>query len=190
MQIDPGGLKGMVPVAGILPALVPGMMDAALLALREFGTKSFAEVVEPAVELADGMPIDEMRSMTIMRSQEFFDLWPDSKRHFMPGGRVPLPGQMFRRPDTARTLRAMVEAERKALKAGKSRQLDAFRVRGAGELTPERELFAIPAQSGEHWLAVRNAANFISLSVSDAESLVESEPNDSLRQAMELSVDE
>ena len=129
MQIDPGGLKGMVPVAGILPALVPGMMDAGLLALREFGTKSFAEVVEPAVELADGMPIDEMRSMTIMRSQEFLDLWPDSKRHFMPGGRVPLPGQIFRRPDTARTLRAMAEAEHKALKAGKSRvqAIDAVR---------------------------------------------------------------
>ena len=129
MQVDPGGLKGMVPVAGILPALVPGMMDAGLLALREFGIKSFAEVVEPAVELADGMPIDEMRSMTIMRSQEFFELWPDSKRHFMPGGKVTLPGQMFRRPDTAHSLRLMVDAERKALKAGKSRQqsIDAVR---------------------------------------------------------------
>ena len=129
MQIDPGGLKGMVPVAGILPALVPGMMDAGLLALREFGSKSFAEVVEPAIELADGMPIDEMRSMTIMRSQEFFELWPDSKRHFMPGGRAPLAGQIFKRPDTARTLRLMADAEFKALKAGKTRQqaIDAVR---------------------------------------------------------------
>src|SRR5947209_2997059 len=41
MEVDPGGLKGMVPVAGIMPALVPGMVDAALLALREFGAKSF-----------------------------------------------------------------------------------------------------------------------------------------------------
>src|SRR6266542_1907436 len=52
---EKGGLKGMVPVAGLMPALVPGMLDAALVALREYGTKSFAEVVAPAVELADGM---------------------------------------------------------------------------------------------------------------------------------------
>src|SRR5580700_8012546 len=38
------GLKGMVPVAGIMAALVPGMPEASLVALREYGTKSFAEV--------------------------------------------------------------------------------------------------------------------------------------------------
>ena len=53
---EAGGLKNWVPVAGILPALVPGMVDAALVALREYGTKSFAEVVQPAIELADGFP--------------------------------------------------------------------------------------------------------------------------------------
>lgn len=129
LQIDPGGLKGMVPVAGLMPALVPGMVDAGLLALKEFGGKSFAEVVQPALDLADGMPMDEMRAMSIARSQEFFELWPDSKRHFMPGGKLTRPGEIFRRPDTARTLRAMIEAEKKALKAGKNRAqaIDAVR---------------------------------------------------------------
>ena len=55
------GLKDWVPVAGILSALVPGMVEAALVTLREFGTKSFAEAVQPAIELADGFPIDEIR---------------------------------------------------------------------------------------------------------------------------------
>ncbi len=48
--VDPpegNGLKDWVPVAGILSALVPGMVDAALVTLRDFGTKSFAEAVEP-----------------------------------------------------------------------------------------------------------------------------------------------
>ena len=57
-----------------MPALVPGMVDAGLLALREFGTKSFGEIAAPAIELADGMAIDEMRSGSIARSQPFFDL--------------------------------------------------------------------------------------------------------------------
>src|SRR2546422_5592190 len=70
---DKGGLKGMVPVAGLMPALVPGMVDAALVALREYGTKSFAEAVQPAIDLADGMAIDETRSMAIERSRRFFE---------------------------------------------------------------------------------------------------------------------
>ncbi len=129
LSMEPGGLKGIIPVAGIMPALVPGMIDAGLVALREFGTKSFAEIAEPAVELADGFPIDEMRAGSIARSRRFFDLWPDSKRVFMPGGRIPSPGEIFRQPDLARTLRAMVEAEKKALAAGKSRveAIDAVR---------------------------------------------------------------
>src|SRR5215470_4856815 len=85
---EKGGLKGMVPVAGLMPALVPGMVDAELVALREYGSKSFAEVVQPAIELADGMAIDETRSGSIERSRRFFDLWPTSKRVFMPEGRT------------------------------------------------------------------------------------------------------
>ncbi len=128
-EMDPGGLKGIIPVAGIMPALVPGMVDAGLLALREFGTKPFHEIAEPAVELADGFPIDEMRSGAIARSVRFFDLWPDSKRHFLPNGRVPQPGDIFRQPDLAHTLREMVDAEKKALAAGASRAaaIDAVR---------------------------------------------------------------
>jgi gamma-glutamyltranspeptidase/glutathione hydrolase len=129
LSMEPGGLKGIIPVAGIMPALVPSMVDAGLVALREFGTKSFGEIAQPAVELADGFPIDEMRAGSIARSRRFFDLWPDSKRVFMPGGRIPSPGEIFRQPDLARTLRAMVDAEKKALAAGKSRveAIDAVR---------------------------------------------------------------
>src|SRR3982750_921060 len=49
---EKGGLKGMVPVAGLMPALVPGMVEAGLVALREYGTKSFNEAIQTAIELA------------------------------------------------------------------------------------------------------------------------------------------
>ena len=65
--IEKNGLKGMVPVAGVMPALVPGMPEAAMVALREFGTLSLAEVIQPAIDLADGMPLDETRASTIAR---------------------------------------------------------------------------------------------------------------------------
>lgn len=129
LAIEPGGLKGMVPVAGMMPVLVPAVVEAGMLALREFGVKSAAEVLAPAIELADGMPIDDMRATTIARTRRFFDLWPDSRAVFLPNGRVPQIGDVFRQPQLARTLRSMVEAEKKALSAGKGRQagIDAVR---------------------------------------------------------------
>ncbi|MCS7024304.1 MAG: gamma-glutamyltransferase [Bryobacteraceae bacterium] len=128
-MIEPGGLKGMVPVAGLMPALVPGLPEAGLVALREFGSKSFEEVIGPALELAEGMAIDDMRSRMIASTRRYYDLWPSSKAVWLPGGRVPQPGEVFRQPDLARTLRAMIEAEKKALLAGKSRAaaIDAVR---------------------------------------------------------------
>jgi gamma-glutamyltranspeptidase / glutathione hydrolase len=129
LTLEPGGMKGIIPVAGIMPALVPGMVESGLVALREFGTKSFGEVAQTAIELADGMAIDEMRAGAIARSRRFFDLWPDSKKTFMPDGQVPMPGDVFRQPNLARTLRSMVAAEKKVLAAGGSRTagIDAVR---------------------------------------------------------------
>jgi gamma-glutamyltranspeptidase/glutathione hydrolase len=69
LEIDeppgPNGLKDWVPVVGILSTLVPGMVDAAIVAERDFGTKSFAEVLQPAIELADGFPLDEFRAVSL-----------------------------------------------------------------------------------------------------------------------------
>ena len=129
LTLEPGGLKGIIPVAGIMPALVPSMVEAGLVALRDFGTKSFNEIIQPAIELADGVAIDEMRSGSIARSRRFFDLWPDSKKTFMPDGHVPVPGEIFRQPNLARTLRSMAAAEKKALASGASRTaaIDAVR---------------------------------------------------------------
>ena len=129
LTLEPGGLRGIIPVAGILPALVPSMVDSGLVALRDFGTKSFAEEIQPAIELADGLPIDEMRSGSIARSRRFLELWPDSKNTFLPNGQVPMPGEIFRQPNLAKTLRAMAAAEKKALATGATRSaaIDAVR---------------------------------------------------------------
>ncbi len=116
-----GDREGPIPSYGILPALVPGMVDAGLTALQHFGTKSFAEVIQPALELADGSPIDEMRSNSIARSVRFFQRWPDSQRVFLPSGRVPRPGERFGQPDLARTIRGMIAAEKAARAKGADR---------------------------------------------------------------------
>ncbi|MBL8212543.1 MAG: gamma-glutamyltransferase [Bryobacterales bacterium] len=128
-MMEPGGLKGMVPVAGLMPALVPGLPEAGLLALREFGNKSFAEVIAPAIDLADGMVLDEMRAQMIGSVARFYDLWPDGRAVFLPGNHIPQVDEVFRQINLAKTLRIMVDAERKALAAGRKRQeaIDAVR---------------------------------------------------------------
>ncbi len=121
--------NGPIPSYGILPALVPGMVDAGLLALQRFGTLSFSEVARPALEYADGHPIDEIRAGSIARAGQFLKLFPSSQAVFAPQGRFPRPGDVFRQPDLARTLRAMMGAEKKALAAGRPRAaaIDAVR---------------------------------------------------------------
>ena len=123
------GLKDWVPVAGILSAIVPGMVEAALVTLRDFGTKSFSEAVEPAIELADGFPIDEFRVSAIGASIKYLMAWPDAARVFLPNGRVPRVGDIFRQPDLARTLRAMAAIEKAKLAQGGTRTqaIDAVR---------------------------------------------------------------
>ncbi|MCC6539556.1 MAG: gamma-glutamyltransferase, partial [Bryobacterales bacterium] len=127
--IEKNGLKGMVPVAGVLPALVPGMPEATFVALREFGSKSLSDTLQPAIELADAMPLDITRASTIARSRDFFQRWPFSKRYFMPEGRTQFPGEVFRQPELAATLRRLADVEAKALAAGKTREqaIDAVR---------------------------------------------------------------
>jgi gamma-glutamyltranspeptidase/glutathione hydrolase len=126
---DGKGLRGVMPNAGLMPALVPGMVDAGLVALKEFGTKSFADVIAPAIEHADGYVVDEMRARSFAGGRDFFELWPTSKAHFMPEGHTPRIGEVFRQPDLAATLRAMADAEKKALASGKDRKasIDAVR---------------------------------------------------------------
>ena len=120
---------GPIPSYGTLPALVPGMVDAALLALKRFGTLSAEDVLTPAADLAAGHPIDRMRARSIREARRFLGLFPTSQAVYAPGERFPLPADVFRQPDLERTIRSMIRAERSALSGGKSRGQAIERVR-------------------------------------------------------------
>ncbi|MEK6303843.1 MAG: gamma-glutamyltransferase family protein [Acidobacteriota bacterium] len=116
-----------IPSSGILPATVPAVLDAVVTALDRFGTKSLAQVMQPAIELADGFPIDELRVRYIENTRKIYEPWPTSAKLFLPGGRVPKPGEMFFQPDLARTLREIVKAERASRSRGRHAALIAAR---------------------------------------------------------------
>ena len=113
----PGARRGgMIPSTGPLSATVPAILDACVTALDQFGTKTLAEVMEPAIQLADGFPIDELRVQYIKTRAPIFSQWPDAKRIFLPGGEIPKAGDIFVQNDLARTLREIVRAEQMASK--------------------------------------------------------------------------
>jgi gamma-glutamyltranspeptidase / glutathione hydrolase len=114
------------PEYGPLAAVTPGTPGGLMTMLAEYGTMSLAQVLAPAIEMADGFPMDESLSATIEHFKDKLKEWPDSKRVMLPhlgaAHEGPLPGEIFRQPDLAATLRKLVEAERQALKAGKDRK--------------------------------------------------------------------
>ncbi len=87
-------------------------------------------MLAPAIEMADGYPIEAQAADPIERWKDELRKWPESRRTFLvhegqasKRKRVaPEAGEIFRQPDLAATLRKLVEAEAQALKAGKNRK--------------------------------------------------------------------
>ena len=77
-----GARSGLIPSTGPLSATVPAVLDACLVALDRYGTKSLAEVMAPAIELADGFPIDELRVQYIKTRSPIFLIGPTRNAFF------------------------------------------------------------------------------------------------------------
>ena len=118
--------KPSIPAQGILATTTPGMFDGVMLALEKFGTMSFAQVAQPAIEYADGFPTTEIFDDTLHRDEKLLRSWPSSLAYFFPKGKLPVRGEVFRQPDLARTLREMVTAEEK-MRGDRIRKIDAVR---------------------------------------------------------------
>src|SRR6188508_3448117 len=115
------------PEIGPLAAVTPGTPGGIMVMLAEYGKLSLAEVLAPAIEMADGYPIEAQAADTIEKFKDELRKWPESKRTFLvhdgQGKRAaPVAGEIFRQPDLAVTLRKLVETEAQALKAGKNRK--------------------------------------------------------------------
>ena len=110
------------PEFGPLAAVTPGTPGGLLVMLAEYGTLSLKDVLAPAIQLADGFPIEAQLARGIDRQKDKIKEWKYSPAVFLPDGNAPKAGAMFRQPDLAATLRKLVDAEQQALKRGKSRK--------------------------------------------------------------------
>ena len=120
--------KGMrtPPEFGPLAAVTPGTMGGLMVMLAEYGKLSLSDVLAPAIQLADGFPIEAQLANNIERQKAWIKRWKYSPAIMLPHlgetREAPLPGELFVQKDLAATFRKLVEAERLALKAGKSRK--------------------------------------------------------------------
>jgi gamma-glutamyltranspeptidase/glutathione hydrolase len=114
------------PQFGPLSAVTPGTPGGLMVMLAEYGSMSLAEVLKPSMEMAEGYPIEAQAANTIERHKKRIKEWPYSKNVFLvhPGEKreAPNAGEVFKQPDLLATLQKLVDAEKKALKKGKSRE--------------------------------------------------------------------
>lgn len=114
------------PEFGPLAAVTPGTPGGLLVMLAEYGRLSLAEVLAPALQLADGYPIEQQLADRIERDKARLKEWPYSRTTLLPHlgkpREAPRAGEVFKQPELAATLRKLIEAERQALAAGKSRK--------------------------------------------------------------------
>jgi gamma-glutamyltranspeptidase/glutathione hydrolase len=112
---------GVIPGNGPNGGTIPAVVDAMALALQFNGTMSLAQVMQPAIELADGFVMYNFLAEVFASQQKATSQWGAGRDTYYPGGHVPKTGEMFRQPNLARTLRAIVAAEAAAQKAGAKR---------------------------------------------------------------------
>ena len=113
------------PEYGPLAAVTPGTPGGILTMLAEYGTMSLGDVLAPAIQMADGYPMEDEASNSVERNKELIRQWPYSRALFLlhPGTarEGPAIGEIFRQRDLAATLRKLVEAEQQARAQGKNR---------------------------------------------------------------------
>lgn len=114
------------PEYGPLAAVTPGTPGGLMTMLAEYGTLSLGDVLAPAIQMADGYPIEADTADDIERSKGEIKKWRYSREVFLPhpgqAREAPEAGEVFVQKDLAATLRKLVEAERQALRRGKDRK--------------------------------------------------------------------
>jgi gamma-glutamyltranspeptidase/glutathione hydrolase len=117
----------LIPGSGLLATVIPGAFDAWMLILRDHGTLSLRDVLEPAIHYArHGHPLLGRVADTIAGLTDFMRReWPTSAETWLPGGHVPVAGTLFCNPGLVATWeRLLREAE---TRTGRTAQIEAAR---------------------------------------------------------------
>lgn len=133
--------KGLskIPAHGPLPVSVPGTVDGWFELHGRFGKLPMKEVLAPAIGYArDGFPLTELIAYYWGRNAAALHKFPNFKKTFMPRGKAPKKGEIFKNPDLASTYEQLAEGGRDAFYRGEiARTIDAYFKRVDGYLRYE-----------------------------------------------------
>ena len=135
---------GTLPISdGLLAGGLPGVVDAWYIMLDRWGTMNFEQVLQPAIELAEnGFPLSESNAGMIASTKKILK-YPSTVKIYLPNGQPPEPGEIFKNPDLARTLKKLVEAEKASRAKGRHEALKAARDRFyKGDIAREMAAFS------------------------------------------------
>lgn len=114
------------PQYGPLSAVTPGTPGGLMTMLAEYGTLSLAQVLAPAMRLAQGYPIEAQTADAFERNKKRIKEWPYSRVVMLPHTsnerEAPHAGEMFVQTDLYITLLKLVQAEAQARAVGRSRK--------------------------------------------------------------------
>ena len=107
------GITNKMPQSGIHCVTVPGTVNGWDLLLKRFGRKSFAEVLAPAIALAErGFPVTELDHEYWVACEKLLRRDEQATKVYLPENRVPGVGQRFRNPEIAWSYRQIAEQGR------------------------------------------------------------------------------
>ncbi len=108
-----------MPIAGWDAVTVPGAVSSWMALSVKYGRLDFADLFEPAIRYAaDGFHVGHKTAAIWARTVENFAAFAGFQEHFAPAGRAPNPGELFRRPDLAKTLERIAETRGEAMYRG------------------------------------------------------------------------
>ena len=132
------------PRYGPLAAVTPGTPAGIMVMLAEYGSMSLEEILEPAMEMAKGYPIEAQAANSIERNKDEIKKWKYSKDIFLTNEgkerEAPNEGEIFVQMDLYNTLKKLVKTEREALSNGKNRKeaiYEAYRRFYEGDIADE-----------------------------------------------------
>lgn len=128
-----------IPSHGPLPVSVPGAVDGWFELHQKFGRLPMADLLAPAIDYAEqGFPLTQLVAYYWNRSVPFLQKFPGFKETFMPGGKAPQEGEVFRNPRLAKTYRRIAEGGRDVFYKGDiAREIAAYMKENGGFLSYE-----------------------------------------------------
>lgn len=108
-----------IPSHGALPVSVPGCVDGWYEMHNKFGKLKMSENFAPVIKYAEeGFPVSELIAYYMGRSAPFLSKYPGFSETYMPNGKAPAKGEVFKNPRLANTFKILSKKGRDAFYKG------------------------------------------------------------------------